>query len=211
MKYWIEARGDHLYAALAGRETAAQMREFLHAVQAACRAHSCPRILISIRASRPAFKPEDYGLSGYTQELVTPACQVALLGDSNELNAAHEYIEVCARQQNMNVRAFRDELAALQWLRTSRTQPELHKYRFTRTVVQGAPDEAGVYALWEGDELVYYGRALRLREALLERLGRDAAVTHYGWQLAADPAAREAELLRDFERLHGRRPRRNAA
>ncbi|HET7197158.1 MAG TPA: hypothetical protein VFI86_00705, partial [Burkholderiales bacterium] len=202
MKYWTEARGDHLYAALAGRETGDEMREFLLAVQAACRAAACPRILLSVRASRPVFKPEDYGLGGqtrgYLSEIVTPACRVALLGDTAELNAAHEYIELCARQQNINVRAFRDEAAALRWLRSSGssgTEPELRqsanrgssgsvpelRYSFTRTVVQGAPLEPGVFALWEGDELVYYGRALRLREALLECLGRHAA-THYSWE-----------------------------
>lgn len=213
MKHWIEARGDHLYAALAGRETAAQMREFLLAVQAACRTHACPKILMSVRASRPVFRPEEYGLAGekggYASELVTPACQVALLGDSAELNAAHEYIEVCARQQNMNVRAFRDEAAALRWLRSG--ADAARRYRFTRTVVQGAPDEPGVYTLWDGDELVYYGRAPRLREALLARLDKALAATHYSWELCANPAAREAELLLDFERLYGRRPRDNAA
>lgn len=213
MKYWLEARGDHLYAALAGRETGAQMREFLTAVQAACRKHACPKILMSVRASRPVFKPEDYGLTGdkggYASELVTPACQVALLGDSAELNAAHEYIEVCARQQNMNVRAFRDEAAALQWLRSG--AESARRYRFTRTVVLGAPDEPGVYALWEDDELVYYGRAQKLRSALLARLARDTSVTYYSWELSADPVGREAQLLRAFEGLHGRRPRDNAA
>ncbi len=121
MRFWIEARGDHLYAALAGRETLGEMREFLTAVQTACRTHACSRILISVRASRAVFKPETYGLAGenggYVHELVTPSCQVALLGDTPELNAAHEYIELCARQQSINVRAFRDELAALRWLR----------------------------------------------------------------------------------------------
>ncbi|HEX7054603.1 MAG TPA: hypothetical protein VF211_11805 [Burkholderiales bacterium] len=211
MRYWIEARGDHLYAALAGRETAAEMREFALAVHAACRSHDCSRILVSVRASRPVFKPEEYGISGYASALVGPACQIALLGDSVELNAAHEYIEVCARQQKMNVRAFRNELAALRWLRAAAGQPEPRKYRFARTVVQGAPDEPGVYALWEGDELVYYGRAPRLREALLARLASHPAATHYGWELCADPARREAELLRAFEREHGRMPRDNAA
>ena len=212
MRYWIEARGDHLYAALTGRETAAEMREFLVAVREACRVHGCPKIVLSVRASRPVFKPEDYGLTGnggYAAELMTPACQVALLGDGAELNAAHEYIEVCARQQGMNVRAFRDEAAALRWLRGSWN--EFRRYRFARTVLQGAPDEPGVYALWEDDELVYYGRAQRLRTTLLERLAKDTASTHYGWEICAHPAAREAELLAEHERRYGRRPRHNVS
>src|SRR2546422_5464892 len=98
MKFGIELRGDHLLASLQGRETGEQMREFLVAVHAACGQHRCPRILMSIRASRPVFKPEDYGLESYVNELVTPKCQIALVGDTHELHAAHEYIELCARQ-----------------------------------------------------------------------------------------------------------------
>jgi hypothetical protein len=214
VKFGIELRGDHLLASLQGRETGEQMREFLVAVHAACGQHRCPRILMSIRASRPVFKPEDYGLSSYVNELVTDKCQIALVGDTHELNAAHEYIELCARQQSMNVRAFRDELAALRWLRGA-PEPS-QRYKFTRIVLQGAPEEAGVYALWEGDELVYYGRAsgrnegsgATIRSRLIAHLDETRA-THYSWEVCQDPATREAELLRDYRRLYGRAPREN--
>lgn len=216
MRYSIELRGDHLLASLHGRETGEEMREFLVAVHAACGRHGCPKILMTIRASRPVFKPEDYGLASYVNELVTPKCQVSLVGDTHELNAAHEYIELCARQQNMNVRAFRDEAAALRWLRGA-PEPS-QRYKFTRIVLQGAPEEPGVYALWDGDELVYYGRAVgrnegpgaTIRACLVAHLERTRA-THYSWEVCADPATREAELLRDYKRLYGRPPRDNAA
>jgi len=211
VKFGIELRGDHLLASLQGRETSEQMREFLIAVHAACGQYRCPRILMSIRASRPVFKPEEYGLAGYVRELVTDKCQVALVGDTRELNAAHEYIEVCARQQNMKVRAFREEAAALRWLRGA-PEPS-QRYKFPRTVLQGAPEEPGVYALWDGDELVYYGRAIdggTIRAQLLVHLERTHA-THYSWEVCPDPATREAELLRDYRRLYGRAPRENAA
>jgi hypothetical protein len=211
VKFGIELRGDHLLASLQGRETSEQMREFLIAVHAACGQYRCPRILMSIRASRPVFRPEEYGLASYVRELVTDKCQVALVGDTRELNAAHEYIEVCARQQNMKVRAFREEAAALRWLRGA-PEPS-QRYKFTRTVLQGAPEEPGVYALWDGDELVYYGRAIdggTIRAQLLVHLERTHA-THYSWEVCPDPATREAELLRDYRRLYGRAPRENAA
>jgi hypothetical protein len=209
MRFTIEPRGDYLLAALHGRQTGDEMREFLIAVHAACGEHRCPKILMSIRASRPVFKPEDYGISTYVNDLVTPKCQVALVGDTSELNAAHEYIEVCARQQEMNVRAFRDEAAALQWLRGA---PEPgRRYRLTRIVVLGAPADPGVYSLWNGDEVVYYGRAGSIRARLLEHVARAAGATHYSWEVAADPAAREAELLADYERVYGKRPRDNAS
>ena len=61
MRYKIENRQGYLHAALHGRDTAEQMREFLLAVHGACRSHDLPRILISVRQSRAVFKPEDYG------------------------------------------------------------------------------------------------------------------------------------------------------
>lgn len=92
------------------------MREFLHAVQAACRQHACPKVLMKVRRSRVIFKPDDYGLSSYAPGLVSASCRIAMLGDSQELQVAHEYIELVARQQRIDARAFRDEASALAWL-----------------------------------------------------------------------------------------------
>jgi hypothetical protein len=36
-------------------------------------------------------------------------------------------------------------------------------------------------------------------------------VSHYSWELSADPAAREAQLLAEYQRVFGRPPRLNAA
>jgi hypothetical protein len=120
MKFRVEPRGGHLLAELQGRETAAQMRKFVLAVRLACREHRCMRILVSVRASRPMFKAEDYGLSGavrgYVNDIISPSCRVALVGDSSEMHHAHEYVELVARQQHLNVKAFRDAAAAAQWL-----------------------------------------------------------------------------------------------
>ncbi len=220
MRFRIDARLGILHTELVQRETAAEMRVFLEAVQAACVKHGCPKVLMCVRQSRAVFKPEDYGLEagsgGYAATLATPACQIALVGDTSESNAAHEYIEVVARQQDLNVRAFRSEAAALRWLRGASQAGR--RYRFTRLVVLGAPHDAGVYTLWDGEEVIYYGRAsgeLTLRERLLEHLGgrlhaSTSTATHYSWELCADPMARELELLREFEQAFGRLPRCNA-
>lgn len=219
MRFEIAPGPGYLLAQIAGRETAEEMREFLVAVQAACREHACPKILMRVTKSRPVFKPEDYGLSSYVNELVTPKCQVALVGDTPELNAAHEYIELVARQQNVNARAFPDEAAAVRWL-AGEPAPG-RRYRFARLVLLGAPDDAGVYALFDGEEVIYYGRATgapgaTIRARLLDHFhGRiDAATsraTHYSWELCADPVAREADLLREFRAQFGRAPRCNSA
>ena len=218
MKYSIEAREGHLHAALYERDTADEMREFQLAVHAACQQHAQPKILISVRRSRAMFKPEDYGLNSYVTELVTPACQVALVGDTGDLNAANEYIELVARQQGINVRAFRDERSALRWLENAGGPSR--RYRFTRIVISGSPDDAGVYTLWDGEEVVYYGRAdgrsagedCTIRSRLLDHYYNGAQKpTHYSWEVCADPAAREAELLAAHLEAFGRPPRLNAA
>ena len=218
-RFDILARPGYLLAEIRGRQTGEDMREFLVAVQAACRQHGCPKILMRVVRSRPVFKPEDYGLEsdqrGYVNELVTPACQVALLGDTPELNAAHEYIEVIARQQNVNVRAFGDEAAAVRWLAGAPAPGR--RYRFARLVLLGAPEDAGVYSLWDGEEVIYYGRAAggpgaTIRARLLDHFhgkADPARATHYSWEVCRDPVAREADLLREFTISFGRLPRGN--
>lgn len=217
MRFSIEAREGYLHAAVYGRDTAEQMREFLLAVHAACGKHGLPKILLSLRRSRAVFKPEEYGLNGYANELVTPACQIALVGDTQEVNAANEYIEMVARGQGVNVRAFRDERAAAHWLKGEPARER--RYRFTRIVIAGAPHDAGVYTLWDGDEVIYYGRAdsgeagcgSTIRSRLLDHYYQGPPrPTHYSWEICKDPAAREAELLAEHERLFGRPPRRNS-
>ena len=217
MRFAIEPRKGYVRAELWERETADEMRRFLLAVHAACQQHECSKVVMVVRRSRPAFKPEDYGLTSYASDLVTSACQVALVGDTHELNTAHGYIEMVARQQGINARAFRDEAAALRWM--SGTVGPARRYRFTQLVIAGAPDAAGVYALWDGEELIYYGRALgpaTIRSRLMDHHhGRvdeqTRRATHYGWEIVKDPAARELELLAEHQRVFGRPPRLNKA
>ena len=91
------------------------------------------------------------------------------------------------------------------------------RYAFTKTMVAGAPADPGVYALWESEELIYYGHARGQGETIqsclaryLERAsGCTSGATHYGWEISANPPAREAELLREFERTHKKLPRCN--
>jgi hypothetical protein len=92
------------------------------------------------------------------------------------------------------------------------------RYALTKTMVAGAPNDPGVYALWENDELIYYGhargRGATIQSCLKQHVdganGCTAAATHYGWEISANPPIREAELLREFERAHKRLPRCNS-
>jgi hypothetical protein len=92
------------------------------------------------------------------------------------------------------------------------------RYRFTRSMVEGAPADPGVYALWENEELIYYGRAsgnvISIQLALMDHLSGRAGVctkhaTHYGWEISLDPVAREAELLGEYMASFKRLPRCN--
>jgi hypothetical protein len=94
------------------------------------------------------------------------------------------------------------------------------RYALTAVMVSGAPPDPGVYALWRGEELIFYGRALGGEATIQSRLrahldGGAAActsgATHYGWEISAHPRQREAELLREYRKSNGRLPRCNAA
>jgi hypothetical protein len=93
-------------------------------------------------------------------------------------------------------------------------------WSFNALVISGAPAEPGVYALFEDDEIVYYGCAFQgatIQSALYEHLVRARAgeggclqrVTRYSWEISYRPRLREAELLREFEAANQRAPRGN--
>ena len=95
-------------------------------------------------------------------------------------------------------------------------------WSFNPLVVSGAPDEPGVYALLEDDEVIYYGCAVHgstIQSALAEILARVRdgqggclqRVTRYSWEITPRPRLREAELLREFEQAHQHPPRCNQA
>src|SRR5712664_3975776 len=102
MRFEVSLEQDYLKANLFGRETAEQTREFLQAVTAESLKLGCARILISVHASRPIFRVEQYHLSAYIKELAArPSYKIALLGDTDEMRASHEYVETLARQHGV--------------------------------------------------------------------------------------------------------------
>jgi hypothetical protein len=91
------------------------------------------------------------------------------------------------------------------------------KYKLTRAMVDAAPGEQGLYALWEDEELIYVGRTsvnTTIRERLREHLARRLCpctekATHYSWELSLRPATREVETLEKILAEFGRMPRCN--
>jgi hypothetical protein len=77
---------------------------------------------------------------------------------------------------------------------------------FTEILVAAAPAAPGVFALWQGGGIVYYGRAVTIRIALDEQLRARSLsaqrVTGCSWEIAPDPERRHGELLREYAAAH---------
>jgi len=81
---------------------------------------------------------------------------------------------------------------------------------FTESLIAAAPQAPGVFALWAGGGIVYYGRAATIRIALDEQLhGRllsGERVSGCSWEVAADPEERQRELMLEYLAAHQRMP-----
>jgi hypothetical protein len=117
MHYRIERMQDYLRAELSERRTAEESVDFVRALTA--KSAQCTRILISVRNSRPIFKLQPYGILEYFRGIAASGdTRVALTADTDEMRSSQQYIEMLGREQGANVRAFRDEAGALEWLRS---------------------------------------------------------------------------------------------
>ena len=91
----------------------------------------------------------------------------------------------------------------------------LPRHPFSAWHIAGLPRSLGVYLLWQGNEVVYIGRAMQsLRERLMDHYTRQAKpwdASHFGWEFCERPVEREAELLRAARAAYGRLPRYNAS
>ena len=119
MHYTFEQAQDHLRAQLFGRQTVEETLKFVEALAAEARKSSATRFVVWVRNSRPIFKVEQVRISDSFKQLAVRNVRVALLADSEEVRASHQYLEVLAAQQGAKVRAFRDEARALNWLRSA--------------------------------------------------------------------------------------------
>lgn len=119
MHYKIELAQDYLRAELFERKTPEDTQQFIQALMAKALEAGCTRMLVCVRHSRPIFKLQSYGIVEFFRRVASnPANRVALLSDSEEMRSSQQYIEMLGREQGAKVRAFRDEPAALLWLRS---------------------------------------------------------------------------------------------
>lgn len=118
MLYKITVEPDYLQAELFDRETMDETRSFLKVVADSAIKHGRSSVLISVRSSNPVFTVERSGFLAYFRKFAEdPRHRVALLGDSEELGISHQYLELIGRQHGVNVQSFREEAAALMWIR----------------------------------------------------------------------------------------------
>src|SRR5262245_55036581 len=118
MLYKITVEPDYLRAELFNRETMEETRAFLQIVATAALKHGRSSVLMSVHSSNPVFTVERSGFLAYFKKLAEdPEHRIALLGDSAELGISHQYVELIGHQHGVNVQSFRDEAAALRWIR----------------------------------------------------------------------------------------------
>jgi hypothetical protein len=117
MRYTIEARDGYLRGELVDRQTPQETREFGEALHAAMRDKAVGRLLVVVRSSLPVFRVEEYQLSEFLNRMMAiPGAKIAVVSDSRELAAAHEYVQLIASQRGLALRAFSSEPAAIRWL-----------------------------------------------------------------------------------------------
>ena len=90
-------------------------------------------------------------------------------------------------------------------------------YQFNADEVKDAPTDHGLYALYDGDEIIFIGKAksgLGIRGALFSHLRGDVGscsqgATHFRRELDPSPPVRYSELIEEFKRERGDLPRCN--
>jgi hypothetical protein len=120
MQVHFQLQAGVLRVEIRERETAQETRELAESVFAERAKHGALALLMYVRASRPIFKVEEYGLSRILDRIrAIPGLRVAVVTDDTALHAAHEYIELLAVQRGVSYRAFTSEAKALAWLRNT--------------------------------------------------------------------------------------------
>jgi hypothetical protein len=118
MLYQITSESGYLRADLFHRETVEEAREFFGAVAESALRRQCYSILISEHTSSPLFTVDRSGFfSEFTSFGGSPEYKIALVADGEELGYSHQYLELVGQQHGINVRYFRSESAALEWLK----------------------------------------------------------------------------------------------
>ena len=111
------AHSGYLSILVEDREGIADAKEAVQQIMQALETADTPRALIVVRRATPIFKVEEYQLSdAILRAAGIPGVRIALVADTAELFASHEYVELLCRQKDLDAKAFRSESDALRWL-----------------------------------------------------------------------------------------------
>jgi hypothetical protein len=91
----------------------------------------------------------------------------------------------------------------------------LPRYPFKRAIIDNAPEESGLYGLFDRDEFLFLGKTgamASIKSCLLWHLvgaGGECTskATTYTWELSFSPEPRELEILARYVQAMGRKPR----
>jgi len=90
-------------------------------------------------------------------------------------------------------------------------------YEFVDDEIKDAPGDYGVYALYDGEEMIYIGKAESgsgIRDALWRHKRGDEGpctkdATHFRRELDPSPSVRQSELIEEYRLAKGGLPRCN--
>lgn len=117
MRYTIQVGPHYIKAEMVKRDTAEETKAFVQAILEALRRHEPPRVLISIRSSRPVYKVDSWNLSAALDQLMDlKRLRIGLIADTKELAMSQQYIALLACQRGLDFRTFGAEKDAAQWL-----------------------------------------------------------------------------------------------
>jgi len=95
MRLTVEALPGCLRMVVSEKETSQEARTAADSVFAEQARTGLRNLLIVVRESRPIFKVEQYGLSELIEQAsAIPGLRVALVSDTRELYASHQYVEI---------------------------------------------------------------------------------------------------------------------
>ena len=89
------------------------------------------------------------------------------------------------------------------------------KHPFTDENFSNSPDKPGVYQLYDGNTVIYIGKATVSIQSRLRshKSGDEGSCTkgasHYKREVTSSPTARERELLQEYKDSYGKLPRCN--
>jgi hypothetical protein len=121
MELKFQPLDGYLRAEIARRVTLAEARHAVHAIIREMTALALRRAMIVVRESEPVAWLRMHAIADVLHHArAVRGLRVALVADSWELYTSHQEVMVLARHRGIQIESFRDEAAAVKWLKAAR-------------------------------------------------------------------------------------------